>query len=100
MWVIALGCDGCREWLRLSEASRQERQKQEDRISAYLALPEGLPKDVRWTLADLDAHKLGMRRDAREKGWERVESPDDGEEWYCPACRRARDGQALAKVTA
>jgi hypothetical protein len=75
MFTVGLQCDGCGE-----EATR------------FLMLPDNRWREVReWCEIIAGMKGAGM------KGWEHVRAPD-GEQWYCPTCRRARDGETLMEV--
>ena len=68
MWKISLHCDGCEELFD----------------GYFMKDPDNFPRGVR----NLEARAVERRR------WEHVDAPD-GEEWYCPTCCRARDGETL-----
>jgi hypothetical protein len=78
MWHIGLSCDGC------------------DEPFAACPLLLGAP-----ALSDATVEAIvDIAREARRLGWESVVSPDDGEQWFCPTCRLARDGRALDAAAA
>jgi hypothetical protein len=72
MWRVALICDGC-------EAEFDE---------SVVRFLDGIPEAVE----ELE-ERAGDRRQ-RYRRWEYIDAPD-GEQWFCPDCRRARDGETL-----
>jgi hypothetical protein len=102
MWTIGLSCDGCDERIDMSDVRSTVAASDEDfpdfreaRAVALRGLPKGLPKGVRAYMASLGAVRILTRLVARRRRWEQVASFDDGEEWYCPTCRLARDRETL-----
>jgi hypothetical protein len=96
MWIIALHCDGCDERLDPSGASLDGLPDAEEALAeAARGVPRGLPARVRATLTYLEACHARIRFAAGRLRWERVDAPDDGERWYCPTCRLARDRETL-----
>jgi len=81
MWLIGLACDGCHEDLAICKVAH----KLKDRLAAG-----------KLTGPTLSQFGGLLKIHATAQGWERVESPDDGERWFCPACRRARNTGELA----
>jgi hypothetical protein len=77
MWVFGLDCDGCGDSAVLYTVR-----------SGSVPAGIGLGSVCFRVLSDL-------REDAKRLRWERVDSPDDGEQWFCPTCRLARDREAL-----
>jgi hypothetical protein len=70
MWAIALHCNGCGE-----------------PFDGYFVLsPANIPRAFR------DLERRAGHRGPRWRRWEHVDAPD-GEQWFCPSCRRARDGE-------
>jgi hypothetical protein len=69
MFTVGLQCDGCGELLGVREVP---------------------PDDYTWVLEDLEQCK-DLEKDAEGQGWD---SPD-GEQWFCPTCRLARDRETL-----
>jgi hypothetical protein len=102
VWYIVLRCDGCDETLRPLDPSEESHPDlagipgpDEVRARASEQLPEGLPERLRAYLAEVRACRISTRIVASWRRWECVVSPDDGEQWFCPTCRLARDREAL-----
>lgn len=80
MWGIGLACDGCPTLLGDLFAVRHR--------GIAPGAGRGELRHAGWAL----------KVDAERQGWEKVDAPD-GEEWFCPTCRRARDGKLLTNIT-
>jgi hypothetical protein len=105
MWTICLRCDGCGERIDALDHPLEDHPEYPEhpdfRSTVALArkhLPRGLPRGIRAHLAVNEAIRARTRSIVRRRGWEQVVSPDDGEEWYCPQCRLARDRETLVPV--
>jgi hypothetical protein len=104
MWIIGLACDGCGTEFQPPECPLEDLPDfDEVRRVAIRHAAEDLAEDLAedppgWVIAAVASHeacRVRSRIAAGRMGWEQVDSPDDGEEWFCPTCRLARDREAL-----